>query len=252
MSTFWLLPSPPQFFALITSYVVILIVGPLLMKKRQPFDLRSVLVVYNCSQVFLNGGLMLLGIPVAHRVTIFCNPDHDSNSHENAIIAKLYLNYVYLKMYDLLDTVFFILRKKHAQISFLHVYHHIMILVVGWMGTKYYPPATYPGGPCLLFGLVNCFVHMFMYYYYLRSVTRGPNLNSMTWKKYVTVLQLVQHYVMLLLTCVALMTEECPYPKYIVFAAMLGFFTMVYLFSQFYWKTYIRRKDKLANGKAVH
>ena len=91
--------------------------------------------------------------------------------------------------------VFFILRKKHAQISFLHVYHHIMILMVGWMGTKYYPPATYPGGPCLLFGLVNCFVHMFMYYYYLRSVTRGPNLNSMTWKKYVTVLQLVNDHV---------------------------------------------------------
>ena len=32
----------------------------------------------------------------------------------------------YTKLVDLLDTIFFVLRKKSNQISFLHVYHHFI------------------------------------------------------------------------------------------------------------------------------
>lgn len=44
-----------------------------------------------------------------------------------------------LKLIDYLDTVFFILRKKWAQISFLHVYHHIMVSIAGYFFLLYAP-----------------------------------------------------------------------------------------------------------------
>ncbi len=42
-----------------------------------------------------------------------------------------------LKLLDLCDTVFFILRKRTRQVTFLHVYHHLAVLIctykaVGW------------------------------------------------------------------------------------------------------------------------
>ena len=35
--------------------------------------------------------------------------------------------------------IFFILRKKNSQVSFLHVYHHTTMFIVGWAGAKWLP-----------------------------------------------------------------------------------------------------------------
>lgn len=49
--------------------------------------------------------------------------------------------YIYFlaKISELLDTVFFVLRKKERQISFLHMYHHTVMPMISWGATKYYP-----------------------------------------------------------------------------------------------------------------
>lgn len=44
-----------------------------------------------------------------------------------------------LKIIELSDTVIFILRKKYNQVSFLHVYHHSMTVVMVWITCKYVP-----------------------------------------------------------------------------------------------------------------
>ena len=38
-----------------------------------------------------------------------------------------------------LSQVFFILRKKNSQVSFLHVYHHCTMIVNWWFGVKLIP-----------------------------------------------------------------------------------------------------------------
>lgn len=45
--------------------------------------------------------------------------------------------YVMAKVIDLLDTCFFVLRKKSSNVSFLHVYHHIGTLLFSWSVLKY-------------------------------------------------------------------------------------------------------------------
>lgn len=47
--------------------------------------------------------------------------------------------YFLAKISELLDTVFFVLRKKDRQISFLHLYHHTVMPMISWGATKYYP-----------------------------------------------------------------------------------------------------------------
>lgn len=47
--------------------------------------------------------------------------------------------YFISKVVELLDTVFFVLRKKQAQVTFLHVYHHSVTCLFSWGYLKYLP-----------------------------------------------------------------------------------------------------------------
>lgn len=47
-----------------------------------------------------------------------------------------------LKIVELVETVFFVLRKKQNQVSALHVYHHVSMVLLAWIGVKYFPGMT--------------------------------------------------------------------------------------------------------------
>ena len=46
--------------------------------------------------------------------------------------------YYFSKLIELLDTFFFILRKKNNQVTFLHVYHHATMPFIWWAGIKWF------------------------------------------------------------------------------------------------------------------
>lgn len=54
---------------------------------------------------------------------------------------EVFMNYGYfvLKLNHFFDTVFFILRKKWSQITFLHVYHHVLTSLAAYVGLLYLP-----------------------------------------------------------------------------------------------------------------
>lgn len=90
------------------------------------------------------------------------------------------------KISELLDTVFFVLRKKDRQITFLHLYHHTGMPMISWGCTKYFP-----GGHAAFIGMVNSMVHVVMYIYYMLSAM-GPQWQKyLWWKKHITALQMV-------------------------------------------------------------
>ncbi|KAJ9575336.1 hypothetical protein L9F63_025713 [Diploptera punctata] len=54
-------------------------------------------------------------------------------------MAEAFWWFLASKVIDLLDTVFFVLRKKHQQLTFLHIYHHSSMLPNWYLGTLYLP-----------------------------------------------------------------------------------------------------------------
>lgn len=108
------------------------------------------------------------------------------NNYIYSQVARGVHLYFLAKMSELLDTIFFVLRKKDNQITFLHMYHHTVMPMISWGVTKYYP-----GGHCTLIGVINSFVHIIMYFYYMMAAMGPQYQKFLWWKKYITTLQLV-------------------------------------------------------------
>lgn len=81
--------------------------------------------------------------------------------------------------------VFFVLRKKSKQITFLHCYHHAGMVFAAYMNMKF----NSGGGHGVFLGIVNSYVHVIMYVYYL-ATSLDMNVGNY-WKKFITQIQLV-------------------------------------------------------------
>merc|ERR1719281_2044254 len=70
----------------------------------------------------------------------------------------------YLSKYlDWFDTIFIVLKKKRAQLSFLHMYHHATIGPIwGWLCLLGVANGTVRYG-----AMINSLTHVFMYTHYL-------------------------------------------------------------------------------------
>lgn len=76
---------------------------------------------------------------------------HDFTPIGNKIVRISYF-YFLVKVIDLMDTIFFVLRKKFNQVSFLHMYHHSAMAIATYAYLKFYSgggPATVLGKICL-------------------------------------------------------------------------------------------------------
>ncbi|KAJ8918567.1 hypothetical protein NQ315_013072 [Exocentrus adspersus] len=161
-----------------------------------------------------------------------CEPCDHSYTPEALRIARVVYVYFLAKMVELLDTVFFVLRKKDKQITFLHCYHHTTMAMISWAVVKYYP-----GGHCTFIGLINSFVHVIMYSYYLLAAL-GPQVQKFLWsKKYITTIQLVQFCIVFVHTSQLIFTD-CGYPKWPVPLALPNIVFFYYLFTDFYNMAY--------------
>lgn len=83
-------------------------------------------------------------------------------SDHTAIGAYLYF---LGKIFDMVETMLFVLRKKFKQVSLLHVYHHVAILL-----GSYASLLIMPGGHSTMLGILNTFVHVIMYTYYFVTI----------------------------------------------------------------------------------
>lgn len=156
--------------------------------------------------------------------------------------------YFICKLIELLDTVFFVLRKKNRQISFLHLYHHSMMPICGWIGAKFFA-----GGHPTLLGVINSFIHVFMYTYYMLAAS-GPNMQKyLWWKRHLTTMQIVQ-FVIIFLHNAQMLFTSCNFPKMLSFLLMFNALMFIYMFGSFYLENYMKANKRQsvpeANGRA--
>ncbi|XP_051165681.1 elongation of very long chain fatty acids protein AAEL008004 isoform X2 [Leptopilina boulardi] len=237
----FLISSPVPGASILIGYLYfVLSWGPKHMEHRKPYRLNNVLVVYNFIQVLLSIWLFYEGLDAAwlKKYSWKCEPVDFSNSPDALRIARGVYIYFLAKISELLDTVFFVLRKKESQITFLHMYHHTVMPMISWGATKYYP-----GGHGTFIGVINSFVHIIMYTYYLLAALLPQYQKYLWWKKYITTLQMGQFCLAFLHSC-QLLFHDCDYPKWSLIFILPNASFFYFLFSDFYNKTYIPQKQQ--------
>ncbi|RZC33724.1 elongation of very long chain fatty acids protein 1-like [Asbolus verrucosus] len=229
-----LMGSPIPFLCVIIFYVVFNFkVGPAMMSKREPFKIKKFIMSYNLLQIIFNITGIVFGIRLYSKVSLLCTPLDLSTDSPYVLVHYLYLG---LKLFDLLDTVIFVLKKNHERITFLHIYHHVLMAVGSW--------ATFifiPGGQLFFLGFPNCIVHTVMYIYYF-LISWNPKYKEMVWwKKHLTQLQIIQHCFIFTSFCIPLLNQNCTYPKLVLALFLPGGILMIFLFVHFYIKTYVKK-----------
>eukprot|EP00794_Sanderia_malayensis_P018161 gene18161-19974_t len=249
VANWFLIPSPiPTLVSVIFYLLFVKWIGPKLMESRQPFSLKYPLIAYNAFVMFLNLYILveLVVGAINARYGFPCAPVDYTDNPVNVRIAAAIWWYYFSKIIEFADTVFFVLRKRNAQISFLHVYHHATMPLLWWIGTKWVP-----GGLSVFAASLNSFVHVIMYCYYGLTVF-GPAIQKyLWWKHYLTQLQLLQFNIALFLSLYGWYTE-CPFPTWMYHTLSLYMISYIILFGNFYVQAYIKQqrlysKEKLAD-----
>ncbi|SNX85775.1 probable FEN1 - fatty acid elongase [Melanopsichium pennsylvanicum] len=248
----------PALVTAVITYLAVIFGGRELMKNRAPFttSIKLPFLLHNLALTFGSGLLLALMLeeilPIVRRNGLFygiCG--------EGAWTMKLETYYMinyYFKYWELIDTVFLVLKKK--PLAFLHVYHHSATAVLCFSQLH---------GKTSVSWVVICLnlaVHVLMYFYYaLTSLKiRCP------WKKWVTTAQITQFVIDLFVVYFASYNYfvytyfpnfphvgTCAGKEHAAFSGIICLTSYLFLFIAFYQKTYAKDKArKLAakiNGK---
>ncbi|CAH0749936.1 unnamed protein product [Diatraea saccharalis] len=154
-----------------------------------------------------------------------------------------YYTYTYFlaKVTELLDTIFFVLRKKYKQVSFLHLYHHTSGIIGSYILFRYSHSVT-----CLYFMTINSMIHVIMYFYYFMSGLGPQYAKYLSWKRHLTNLQRIQFITVLLHQLYSLLRTKCEYTVITIVYAVYSTILYFIMFTNFYSSTYKKsaRKNK--------
>ncbi|XP_012936436.1 elongation of very long chain fatty acids protein 4 [Aplysia californica] len=249
VADWFLMDSPLPTIAVVALYLVFVIQGQTWMRDRKAFDLKPLLVLYNFGLVLLSVYMvieLILSSWTVPEFSLTCQAMDYSDNPYSVRLAKVCWWFYFSKIVELMDTVFFVLRKKNNQISFLHVYHHTTMPLLWWVGVKFVP-----GGEAFFSSTINSGIHVLMYLYYMLSAM-GPAMQPyLWWKKYMTTLQLIQFWTVMFKTCYAIYVH-CDFPVEYGYALVAYTMSHIVLFSNFYYHTYLlqarRKKDDGPNA----
>uniref|UniRef100_A0A1B0G676 Elongation of very long chain fatty acids protein n=1 Tax=Glossina morsitans morsitans TaxID=37546 RepID=A0A1B0G676_GLOMM len=236
----FLMSSPVNVTLIILAYIfIVLRIGPSLMKNRKAYSLRHTLAVYNLFQIIYNSYLFWSLGSEAQPIGSLMKDDCKIERSDELTLQCFGFGWWYLmnKIVDFMDTIFMILRKKNHQITFLHVYHHAIMVVLSWVSMKYI-------GVREEFGIVtalNAGVHVLMYFYYFVAAVGPQSQMYLQWKIYITKIQIGQFFVGPLYL-LATVVRGCQVPRVYMFWTVVNAAVFILLFTNFYLKTYTNRQ----------
>ncbi|KAL7035531.1 hypothetical protein ACKWTF_008430 [Chironomus riparius] len=222
---------------IVFSYIILLKYGPSFMNDRAAYNVKFPMLIYNIFQVTANcigASYCFYYCFIRTKYDIMCEPY--IRGVDEISIAKRNLGYIYFmsKFWDLIDTVFIILKKNHRQLSLLHCYHHLMMATGGYFIMKWFS-----GGPFVILGFLNSSVHAIMYFYYLLSTFRSDVRTSIKWKKHITQLQMLQFIIVIISFLIPIFSKDCEFSKAMSLFMASQTSLILYLFARFYVKAYL-------------
>ncbi|XP_020503986.1 elongation of very long chain fatty acids protein 7a [Labrus bergylta] len=236
-----LMSSPvPQTIVIVAYIYFVTCLGPRIMENRKAFDLKGILIVYNFGivalSVYMSYEFVMSGWGTGYNFR--CDLVDYSNSPQAVRMAATCWLYYFSKFIEMLDTIFFVLRKKNSQVTFLHVYHHSIMPFTWWFGVRFAA-----GGLGTFHALLNCIVHVIMYSYYGLTAL-GPSYQKfLWWKKYLTTIQLIQFVMVTSHISQYFFLKDCPY-QFPVFIYIIGTYGLIFLFLflNFWYHAYTKGK----------
>ncbi|KAG8188616.1 hypothetical protein JTE90_005971 [Oedothorax gibbosus] len=235
-----MMQSPFPGIAMIAAYIYFVkVAGPQFMKKRKAFELRGLMAVYNFLMVFVN---LVVFLGIGHYgyfngYSLKCQPVDYSYKHDALRMAQMGYLFYLTKFVEFADTIFFVLRKKHNQISALHVIHHSIVPFSLWFGIKFAP-----GGYNAFFPFLNSFIHVIMYTYYGLAAMGEKYQKYLFWKKYMTYMQLMQ-FVAVILYAISLHVNSCDISTTFILMNFIHALLFFGLFLNFFVQSYVRRSN---------
>merc|ERR1711871_1838034 len=225
----------PAFFTV--AYFGMIYFGTKFMESREPNPrLRKYMLTYNLYQVVLNAWCVVGLVWEAFK--------HENPFHfrvEESSFKLTYLIWVHYnnKFIELLDTTFMVFNKKKKQVSFLHVYHHVLIMWSWWAVCVWGC-----GGLAWFSAMMNSLIHVIMYGYYLLAALKLP----CPWKKSITQMQLGQ-FVLCMSSAIYAMFQGI-YPFYLSCLNIWVMMNMLVLFWQFFKQAYAGKKGPAKDAAA--
>ena len=208
------------------------------MKNRKPFDLTFVTRLYNIFQIasclYFIVESFRNGFSFSETWKCFDEPKYIGYFDEFTMKMSYYQWwYIFLRLSEFLETIFFILRKKFNQVSILHVYHHISIPFLLWIFL------IYSGGRMEMFlVMLNSHVHVLMYGYYILSSFQMLQKFTNFIKPCITAIQIIQLFVCLIHSVVAIL-PGCHASWFFIFQ-IINFVILIFMFLKFYFKSYLK------------
>lgn len=242
-NTEWfLLRTPEPALLVVVAYLVFVLVGPRVMSSRPPLNMRSLIVAYNFAMVLLSVYMCAEFFLTTYSLgySYACQGVDWAYSTDPVSIRMVRVHWLFFisKILEVADTVFFILRKKNNQVTFLHVYHHATMILNWWLVAKYLP-----SGQSFFVGMINSWIHSIMYVYYGLAAI-GPSMQKyLWWKKHMTTLQLIQFVAIISHTSYnKFMRTDCDYPYLYNSVTFYYTWSMMALFLHFFYTTYVGAK----------
>lgn len=232
--------SPVPILSVFVLYLMMVRQGPKMMEQRKPFQVQGAMVLYNLAVMALSVYITFekLISAVQSSYSLMCQPvDYSDDPRALRMLNACYWYFI-SKIIELLDTFFFIVRKKERQITFLHVYHHAIMLLHTWWFVKFVP-----GGQTFVLGFLNSFVHIWMYAYY-GLAAMGPHMQKyLWWKKYLTKLQLLQFVLTSSHALYNVCFGDCGFPRLFSLSSVIQSAIFFSLFMNFYLQAYKKSKN---------
>lgn len=231
--------------------LTVLYVGPKLMQNRKPFEIKNLIRLYNLAMILFNCYMIKRAMKLVDNGRSFFNcrgVEVDLNHvDEIAYLTELFL---YSRVADFLDTIWFVLRKKYSHVSFLHVFHHSYVPTVAYIFTRWVPVVP----NAMSFPFINSGVHVVMYAYYLLATF--PSIRKhLWWKRYLTALQMSQFIAVLIYNIYGYFYFDsyCGKSQLISLAgSLISALIFLVLFYSFYQRTYLgqRQQQQTAEQRA--
>jgi fatty acid desaturase (delta-4 desaturase) len=187
------------------------------MMTKAAVQVKTLMQIYNVVQIVVCGYMVIGLFPVLGLPNFFgVNSDFDKQGEWFVFVHYL------SKYLDWFDTLWIVLNKKRAQMSFLHMYHHATIVSVWGLLLN-----CGVGVGTIRYGaFINSLTHVIMYSHYLWTSLGLKN----PFKKYITMWQITQFYSCLVHAFAVLFYETTPIKSY-AWLQVVYQMSMVYLFS---------------------